>query len=120
VALERFGDTAMLRSLVVAPEHRRRGIGFRLAAGALEVARWSGIEEVHLFTEEAQAFFAKFGFDAVSGKRTREAVPQSPLVADTCCSTATAMRLSFEEADLPMLAKPSRKELPTFQGNSCC
>jgi N-acetylglutamate synthase-like GNAT family acetyltransferase len=120
VALERFGTAAMLRSLVVAAEHRHKGIGFRLAAGALEVARWSGIGEVHVLTENTQRFFERFGFQSISQAETRQAVAESALVANSCCSTATAMRLDFEQADLPMLGKPSKKELPTFQSKSCC
>jgi len=120
VALERHGPAAMLRSLVVDPARRRQGIGFRLAAGALEVARWSGIGEVHLLTEDAQRFFTRFGFEPVSGQLTRGAVAESALVANQCCTTATAMRLSFEDADLPLLSKPSAKPLPTFNNNTCC
>jgi hypothetical protein len=30
------------------------------------------------------------------------------------------MRLSFEDANLPLLSKPLVKPLPTFQNNSCC
>jgi amino-acid N-acetyltransferase len=120
VALERFGSNSMLRSLVVEADRRRQGLGRSLVVAALEVARWSGAGEVHLFTEDAQGFFSKFGFEAVSGKVTRAAVPESPLVTGTCCSTATAMRLSFEEADLPLLSKPSLKQLPTFQDGACC
>jgi SAM-dependent methyltransferase len=93
VALERNGSSSTLRSLVVAPEHRGRGIGFRLAAGALEVARWSGAEEVSLASPHP--YFERFGF-------------------------TPSMRLRFEEADLPMLSKPSRKPLPTFKDGACC
>jgi amino-acid N-acetyltransferase len=120
VALERFGTTSMLRSLVVAPDHREQGIGRRLVIAALEVARWSGGAEVHLLTEHAQRFFTPFGFEPVSGKVAREAVPDSALVSEQCCTTATAMRLSFEEANLPLLSKPSKKPLPTFENNACC
>jgi SAM-dependent methyltransferase len=120
VALERFGPTSMLRSLVIDADRRRQGLGRSLVVAALEVARWSGAAEVHLFTEDAQSFFSKFGFEAVSGKITRAAVPDSPLVTGTCCSTATAMKLSFEEASLPLLSKPSMKPLPTFQDGACC
>ncbi len=120
IALERYGTSAMLRSLVVESNRRSNGIGFRLLAGALEVARWSGIAEVYLYTEDAQGFFSKFGFEAVSGKLVKEACAESALVSGQCCTTATAMRLSFENADLPLLSKPSHKPLPTFQNNSCC
>jgi N-acetylglutamate synthase-like GNAT family acetyltransferase len=120
IALERYGTSAMLRSLVVVDDRRNNGIGFRLVAGALEVARWSGIGEVHLYTENAQGYFSKFGFEAVSGQFIKEACAESALVSGQCCTTATAMRLSFEDADLPMLSASSRKPLPTFQNNSCC
>jgi arsenite methyltransferase len=120
ITLERYETSAMLRSLVVVDDQRNNGIGFRLVAGALEVARWSGIGEVHLYTENAQGYFSKFGFEAVSGQFIKEACAESALVSGQCCTTATAMRLSFEDADLPMLSAPSRKPLPTFQNNSCC
>jgi SAM-dependent methyltransferase len=93
VALERHGASSTLRSLVVAPEHRSKRIGFRLTAGALEVARWSGAASVEL--ERPHEYFERFGF-------------------------SSAVRLNFEDADLPALGKPSKKELPTFQNNSCC
>jgi SAM-dependent methyltransferase len=117
VALERHGKASMLRSLVVAPSHRKQGIGWCLVGAALDIARWSGGEDVYLLTENAQTYFAKC-FAPVSFKRLTEAVPDSALVG--CCSSATAMHLSFEEADLPMLGRPSRKELPTFQDGACC
>jgi amino-acid N-acetyltransferase len=118
VALERFDGAAMLRSLVVAPGHRRRGHGRALVVAALEVARWAVGDEVYLYTEDAQRFFTTFGFEPVSGSLLKDAVGESALVG--CCTTATAMRLSFEHADLPLLARPSAKPLPTFQNGACC
>lgn len=120
VALERFEGAALLRSLAVASAHRKDGIGFRLVAGALEVARWSGLHEVHLLTENAQGYFARFGFAPVSGALVKEACAGSALVSGQCCTTATAMRLTFEGADLPMLGRPSAKPLPTIQPGACC
>lgn len=120
VALERIGRSSMLRSLAVADGHGRQGHGKRLIIAALEVARWSGGSEVYLYTEDAQKLFATFGFEAVSGSLIKDACAESPLVAGQCCTTATAMRLSFEESNLPLLSKPSIKPLPTFQNGSCC
>ncbi len=120
IALERFGDAAMLRSLVVAPEHREQSHGKRLVIAALEVGRWSGALEIHLLTEEAQRFFAPFGFEPVSGQIVKDACAASSLIENQCCTTATAMRLSFEDANLPLLSKPSKKPLPTFQDGACC
>jgi N-acetylglutamate synthase-like GNAT family acetyltransferase len=120
VALERFGAAALLRSLVVAQEARKQGLGRKLVIAALEVARWAKVAEVHVLTEDAQRFFTPFGFEAVSGQLVKDACADSALVSGQCCTTATAMRLSFEQADLPLLSKPSIKPLPTFQDGACC
>ena len=67
-----------------------------LIGAALDVARWSGASEVHATPDEA---LTEFGFERISPER---------------------MRLDFENADLPLLGKPSLKPLPTFQNGSCC
>ncbi len=120
IALERYGSSTMLRSLVVASEHRKNSMGRRLVITALEIARWSGAAEIHLYTENAQGFFSDFGFEAVSGEMIKDACARSALVAGQCCTTATAMRLVFEDAKLPLLSKPSLKPLPTFKDGACC
>jgi SAM-dependent methyltransferase len=120
IGLERFGSSTMLRSLVVAPDARRNGIGRRLVIAALEIARWTGAAEIHLYTESAQSFFSGFGFEPVSGELIKAACADSSLVSGQCCTTATAMRLVFEDASLPLLSKPSLKPLPTFQDGACC
>lgn len=120
VGLERFGSAAMLRSLVVGEDVRRQGIGRRLVIAAIEVARWSGTSEIHLYTEDAQGLFAGFGFEPVSGELIKAACAESSLVSGRCCTTATAMRLVFEDAALPLISKPSLKPLPTFQDGACC
>lgn len=120
VGLERFGTASMLRSLVVADDARRSGIGRRLAIAAIEIARWSGADEIHLYTETAQQFFSRFGFEPVSGQLIKDACPNSALVSGRCCTTATAMRLVFEDASLPLISKPSLKPMPTFEDGACC
>jgi N-acetylglutamate synthase-like GNAT family acetyltransferase len=120
IGLERFGASTMLRSLAVARDARRNGIGRRLVIAALEVARWTGAAEIHLYTEDAQSFFSGFGFEPVSGELIKAACAESSLVSGQCCTTATAMRLVFEDASLPLLSKPSLKPLPTFQDGACC
>lgn len=119
VGLERYGQAALLRSLAVDPERRRGGIGTKLVIATLEIARWAGAREVFLMTNDAQAFFERFGFVAVSRKRAGTACA-SEQFADAECETAIAMGLDFETADLPLLGRPSRKDLPTFQNGACC
>lgn len=120
VALQRYGEAALLRSLAVPPDRRGAGLGTRLVLAALEVARWSGAGDVHLLTPAPRvSFFERLGFRPVA-RRTAGAACPSELFADPACDDAVAMRLSFEEADLPALGRPSRKELPTFQSGACC
>lgn len=120
VALERYGEAALLRSLVVDPAHRRTNLGTRLAFAALEAARWSGAEGVYLLTPGAmQGFFERIGFAPVSRKRAADACA-SGLLTTEACTDAVAMRLGFEESDLPGLGRPTKKELPLFEGGSCC
>ncbi|HVE92922.1 MAG TPA: GNAT family N-acetyltransferase [Actinomycetota bacterium] len=119
VAVERLGRSALLRSLAVAGAHRGRGIGTRLVIAALEVARWSGADEVNALTAGETALFEKFGFKVVATKPAGFAcATEGSIGAD--CECAVALRLSFEDADLPLLGKPSQKPLPTFEGNACC
>ena len=62
VALEVYDKAALLRSLVVAPAVRGRGLGERLAAEVLDLARREGVQDVYLLTETASKFFPRFGF----------------------------------------------------------
>jgi hypothetical protein len=93
----------LLRSLAGEPIHQ-------LVGAALDIARWSGGTDVYALTNN-QPFFGTI-FKPVSLKRLREAVGAG--------GSGTAMHLSFEDADLPLLGRPSRKELPTFQDGACC
>jgi SAM-dependent methyltransferase len=103
IALERHGANALLRGPAGEPKHQ-------LVGAALDIARWSGGTDVYVLTED-QAFFAPI-FKPVSSKRVREATGAA--------GPGAAMHLSFEDADLPLLGRPSRKELPTFQDGACC
>lgn len=118
IALERHGKASLLCSLVVDPDRRGRGLGRRLIGAAFDVARWSGAEEIYLYTKYVASYFERFAFAEVDVAVAGQAIPGSDLRPG--CSTATAMRLSFEEADLPMLGKPSSKPLPTVNDCSCC
>ncbi len=71
IGLERFGSVALLRSAVVAPEHRGTGIGSKLVEQVLERAESEGIQELFLLTTTAEKYFPRFGF----ARTTRAAVP---------------------------------------------
>jgi UDP-N-acetylmuramate: L-alanyl-gamma-D-glutamyl-meso-diaminopimelate ligase len=78
VALEVYGDDAILHSLAVARDARNSGYGWMLADMAVSQARWRGVRRIYLLTESASDFFAaKFGFRVVDRSTMSKAVAQS-------------------------------------------
>src|SRR5215210_9492080 len=57
IGLEKFGSAALLRSAVVSPQYRGRGIGRALVERLLEHAVRDGIEELFLLTTSAEKYF---------------------------------------------------------------
>lgn len=73
IALEPLtGQCGMLRSLVVAPDARGRGIGHALVETVEAQARSQQMAEVFLLTTSADGFFSKMGYERL----TRESVPE--------------------------------------------
>jgi amino-acid N-acetyltransferase len=91
VALERFGTEALLRSLAVAPEYRRRGLGRKLLARLELDARVDGILRLVLLTETAESFFACLGYRTVDRQSVSEALKQSAEFRSLCPASAVCM-----------------------------
>jgi amino-acid N-acetyltransferase len=62
VGVEFCGRSALLRSLVVAPGHRTRGLGSLLVRHVETVARRNGVSAVYLLTTDAGSFFERCGY----------------------------------------------------------
>ena len=73
IGLEMYGETALLRSLAVASEYRKRGIGRQLFLHAENFCRQNGVKEIFLLTQTAEGFFTRFGFN----HHKREDAPSS-------------------------------------------
>ena len=76
-ALEIYGPAGLLRSVVVAPQVRGRGLGLRLTTAALELARHHRVRTVYLLTRNASEFFSRIGFTPVLQRDVAQAVRQS-------------------------------------------
>src|SRR5215475_9334905 len=105
VGLERYGVSALLRSLVVAPAHRGQGLGAALVERALDVARLAGIERVFLLTITAVEFFRRLGFRDVPREGIDLAVQASGEFVATCCQSAAAMRLDLGGARVALVPR---------------
>lgn len=97
VGLEVYGEAALLRSLAVAPEYQKRGLGKRLTAGALELARAQGVRDVVLLTLTAADFFRhSFDFAPVERAVYGEAFAASAEWHLPRCSSAVCLHLQIE------------------------
>jgi N-acetylglutamate synthase-like GNAT family acetyltransferase len=91
--LERYGSDALLRSVVVLPQHRSRGEGKAITANLLAAAQEAGAGQAYLLTTTAEGFFKSLGFAVVP----RDDAPPAILgtyQATTTCSSAALLRRS--------------------------
>lgn len=71
--VELYGESAVVRSVVVAQTTQGMGLGRRIAEVLLERARHAGAGEAYLFTMDAWAFWAHLGFEDVALEAWNEA-----------------------------------------------
>ena len=87
-ALERFGTAALLRSVVVDPARRGRGLG-RQIVKALELqARAAGITHLVLLTQTARHFFEVQDYHPVDRAQVPKAVQRSAQFRRLCPASA--------------------------------
>jgi amino-acid N-acetyltransferase len=91
VGLEVFGQVALLRSLVVDPQLRGRGLGMHLTKAAEALARRSGVESIYLLTTTAEEFFRARGYRIVARSEAPAAIQSTTQFSALCPSTAVLM-----------------------------
>lgn len=96
--LERYGATALLRSVAVDGRYRGMGLAQRLVAQQIAIARADGIESVLLLTTTAATFFERFGFQTISRAEAPAVVQCSVEFQGACPATAAVMRLDIYRA----------------------
>ena len=90
-ALQRFGTSALLRSVVVAPDRRRSGLGRSVVRELERLARAAGISRLVLLTETAAVFFARQGFRTIERSSAPEDMQASEEFRSLCPSSAICM-----------------------------
>lgn len=85
------GEHALLRSVAVAPEWRKRGLGRTLVTRTIAEAEARGVKALYLLTTTAESYFPTFGFTTT----TRDAVPEDVKATaefqGACPASATVM-----------------------------
>lgn len=91
IGLEKFGTVALLRSAVVAADHRGSGVGRRLVERALARCEETGIDELYLLTTTAEEYFPRFGFARTTRSAVPDALKASAEFQGACPDTAVVM-----------------------------
>ena len=94
--LERYGDTALLRSVAVAATDRMHGLGQALVQQALAYAASLGVRQVVLLTTTAADFFPRFGFQPINRAEVPLAAQASVEFQEACPASAAALSLLLE------------------------
>lgn len=91
VALERYGDAALLRSLAVVPRLQGAGLGKALHAQVLAEAGRQGVRALYLLTTTADRFFARAGFTRIDRASVPAALSASAEFRSLCPASAVCM-----------------------------
>lgn len=92
--IERHGEIGLLRSVAVAPELQKSGLGSKLVTEVISDAKSKGVQEIVLLTTTARDFFAdRFDFEETSREKYNESLKESPEWTLPRCSSACVMKL---------------------------
>ena len=96
-ALQRFGSSALLRSVVVAADRRGRGVGQAIVTELERIARAARISRLVLLTETAAQFFARQGYRVIERNTAPLDMQGSEEFRSLCPSSATCMAKSLPD-----------------------
>lgn len=91
VGVEQFGKSGLLRSLVVAPRGRARGMGSTLVRELEASMRSGGLKSLVLLTQTAESFFGKCGYVPTPRTKVPERIRQSGEFQSLCPDSAVCM-----------------------------
>ncbi len=90
---EAYQFAALIRSIVVTPEYRSRGLGRRIVRQLIDRLASRGLREFYLLTTDAEAYFKKRGFKPIDRDEVHPQLLSSKEFQGACPDTATCMRL---------------------------
>jgi amino-acid N-acetyltransferase len=108
VGIEVHGDNGLLRSAVVMPPWRGKGIGEALVRDRIEWSRRHGLRALYLLTKTAVDYFPRFGFQSIERAAAPNGIRGSVKFAEDCCATAAVMMLPLSDAALASLTEEVR------------
>lgn len=95
--VEGLGPLVLLRSLVVAASHRKKGVGSALLEAAEQAAGESGAHRIFLLTTTAAAFFHRRGYRSMPRRDAPDPIRASHEFALLCPASASLMVKNLAE-----------------------
>jgi amino-acid N-acetyltransferase len=96
VGLELYGTDALLRSLVVADNARRKGLGSALIYHAEQYAASKGVRSIYLLTTTAEAFFKRLGYECIERSNAPPSIERTREFAGLCPASSAFMLKSLK------------------------
>ena len=96
VGLELYGTDALLRSLVVAANVRRKGLGATIVDHAEQYAASKGVRSIYLLTTTAEAFFKRLGYERVERSNAPPSIERTREFAGLCPASSAFMLKSLK------------------------
>jgi amino-acid N-acetyltransferase len=114
IGLEIYGELALLRSLVVTPSFKNRGIGRMLYDRMVAHARLNGVRELFLLTTTADRLFKKLGFHEVVRNELPAVIQETNEFKNLCPASASclARRIDGEVFHVPREVLRLKKSVP--------
>jgi N-acetylglutamate synthase-like GNAT family acetyltransferase len=97
-ALQRFGSSALLRSVVVAPDRREQGLGRAVVSELEGRARAAHISQLILLSQTAAEFFAHRGYRVIERSSAPQDMQGSDEFRSLCPSSATCLAKSLPDS----------------------
>ena len=95
-ALERSGEAALLRSVLIVEYRRGEGAGTDLLGRIVGAARADGVRRLWLLTETAAPFFAGLGFVRADRESAPAAIRAGAEFARLCPASAECMTMAVD------------------------
>lgn len=99
--IEPCGSAALLRSVVVAPACRGRGLARRLTEQMVVRAEALGMDSLYLLTMDADGYFAELGFARVPREQAPKDIQRTRQYREQCPDTAVLMKRTISRSQAP-------------------
>jgi amino-acid N-acetyltransferase len=96
VGLELHGSNALLRSLAVGDNSRRKGLGSTLVEHAEQYATSKNVRSIYLLTTTAEAFFKRLGYERIERSQAPPSIERTREFAGLCPASSAFMMKSLQ------------------------